>query len=63
MHNFCVLLHTMCEKYGKNPSYYLFNDLECKHTELRVDKTVFDIWARDYVEHQERERQKSAALP
>ena len=35
----------MCEKYGKNPCYYLFNGKVCAHTRLVIDMTIFDVYA------------------
>ena len=46
----------MSKRYSKNPSYYLFNDLECKHTELAVDGTIFNIWA-DWQSEENRKRE------
>ena len=43
--NFILMLSEMCDKYGQSPSDYLFNDLNCSHTRLVVDLTVFNIWA------------------
>ena len=49
----------MSKRYGKNPSYYLFNDLECKHTELAVDGTIFNIWANWRSEENRKEEAKA----
>ena len=39
------MLSEMCDKYGQSPCDYLLNDLECSHTKLVIDLTVFNIWA------------------
>ena len=51
----------MCEKYGQKPSSYLFNDLDCKHTELVVDMTVFNIWA-DWQAEENKAQERKARL-
>ena len=56
---FCVVLAEMCEKFSQKPSDYLFNDLECAHTSLAVDMTIFNVWGDWKIEEQEqREKHK-----
>ena len=42
---FCVILANMCEKFGRSPSDYFFNGLECAHTRLVIDMTVYNVFS------------------
>ena len=51
----------MSEKFGKSPCDYLFNGLQCAHTQLAVDMTVFNIWA-EYMEEDRKRRERQSKL-
>ena len=48
----------MCNKFGKSPCDYMWNDLECTHTQLAIDMTIFNIWSSWKREEQDKQERK-----
>lgn len=57
--NFCADLVEMCDKFGQSPCDYLFNGLDCAHTKLVVDMTIFNVWIE--CRHEEDKKRESKA--
>ena len=59
--SFCIQLFALCSEVSMSPSDYLFNDLQCAHTRLVIDLTVFGVyaeWREQVRKHDERKLQR-----
>ena len=49
----------MCRRFGKSPSEYLFNDLQCTHSKLAIDMTIYNVWSHWKVEETKKQQNKA----